>query len=280
MSNLITNIMKTHVINTYDLTIEESLELIPNFFYKYCRIDKYLKINLKNSQLWFNAPDNFNDPFDCMAYLNFGKTPVECNENHEKLIAAFEIELPELNKNIWKSLIRKPDDYNMVMSYAAAKNLKKDIGVSCFSENYKNTLMWANYADSHKGLVLKFRKDINGFITKNMIPINYHKKYPIINVSDYKAEQMISIIYQVVGAKGNAWKYEKEWRAITSPGNSLCDFNKNELAGIIFGLNTDDSEKKEVYDLVMNSGYDNITFQEAEFNEREFTIKYKKYKCE
>ena len=34
-------------------------------FFRYQKIDEYTKDNLKKNMLYFNDPENFNDPFDC-----------------------------------------------------------------------------------------------------------------------------------------------------------------------------------------------------------------------
>lgn len=34
-------------------------------FFRYQKIDENTKDNLKNNFLYFNDPENFNDPFDC-----------------------------------------------------------------------------------------------------------------------------------------------------------------------------------------------------------------------
>lgn len=267
-------------INTYELSIEENMALIPDLFYKYCKIDKYFKKNIKKGQLWFNSPANFNDPFDCKAYIDFGNSEKQCRENFERFNDAFKVKLPKKHKEIWDELLKNPDDFNLLNSYGAINNFKEWLGVTCFSEDHDNTIMWSHYADSHKGLVLEFKKDLSGFITQNLLPVIYYKKYPEINVSDYEKDQMISVAYQIICAKGINWEYENEWRAISVPGNKLYSFNKNELSGIIFGLETEECIKKKVYNLINKSGYSDIKFKQAEFNEREFTVKYVEYKPE
>lgn len=42
---------------------------LPKYIYKYCPITKYLFETLIRNELWFSAPFDFNDPFDC--YLPF-----------------------------------------------------------------------------------------------------------------------------------------------------------------------------------------------------------------
>ncbi|WP_115462136.1 DUF2971 domain-containing protein [Winogradskyella aurantiaca] len=270
--------MKKVELNSYDLSDEDLYLLMPDYFYKYSTINNNLKDSIANGRLWYNTSSNFNDPFDCRAYLNFGSTEKECRKNFDKFNRAFNNDLPEINKKVWNHLLKKPNDFNLMNSYSAANNIEKSIGVTCFSENYNNTLMWSHYADSHKGLVLEFKKDINGSLSRKMLPVNYFENYPIINVSDYTEEQMISIVYQVICAKGIDWEYENEWRAITANGSGLEEFDKSELSGVIFGLNTEENHKKEIFDLIQKSGYSKITFKEAEFQSRKFVVNYKKYK--
>ena len=270
--------MKKIELNSYDLTNEELFLIMPDYFYKYSTINENLRSTISNGELWYNTSNNFNDPFDCKAYLNFGNTEEECRMNFDKFNRAFKIDQPELNMKVWNNLLKKPNDFNLINSYSAADNIEKSIGVTCFSENYNNTLMWSHYANSHKGLVLEFKKDINGSLSKGMLPVNYFENYPIINVSDYTEEQMISIVYQVICAKGIDWEYENEWRTVTADGSGLKKFDKSELTGLIFGLNTDEKDKKEIFDLIQKSGYTDINFKEAEFESRKFVIKYEKYK--
>lgn len=265
-------------LNTYDLSIEELMVLMPNHFYKYATIDDNLKSSIAKGELWYNSPTNFNDPFDCKAHINYGVTEEECRANFNKFNRAFDIALPKLNQKVWNALLRNPEDFNLANSYSAASNFEKWLGVTCFSENFNNTLMWAHYCNCHRGCVLEFRKDPKGFLTKNMLPVNYYEDFPIINLSDYTEEQMISVAYQVICAKGNDWEYENEWRAIAVPGNSLHSYNKNELTGIIFGLNTIDQDKKELYNLVTTSGYTSVNFREAQFKAKQYIVEYVDYK--
>lgn len=272
--------MKRIELNSYDMTDEELFLLMPDYFYKYSTINGKLKSTIINGELWYNTSNNFNDPFDCRAYLNFGKTEEECRANFDRFNRGVNNDLPELQQKIWDDLLKTPDDFNMMNSYGVASNIEKSIGVTCFSENYNNTLMWSHYADSHKGIVLEFKKDINGSLSRRMLPVNYFENYPIINVADYSEEQMVSIGFQVICAKGIDWEYENEWRAVTADGRGLKKFDKSELTGVIFGLNTDEKDKKEIFDLIQKSGYSNVKFKEAEFESRKFVVNYEKYKPE
>ena len=41
--------------------------------YKYANWNNYIKDNIKNNILWFNTPEQFNDPFDIFANFQMDK---------------------------------------------------------------------------------------------------------------------------------------------------------------------------------------------------------------
>lgn len=262
-------------LNYYDLSFDEIWELMPSNFYKYCSINENLKENLSKNQLWFNTPASFNDPFDCKAYLNFGNSEKECLRNFEKFNDFFEVKNTEIQNKIWQDLLKKPDQFNTMMSASAAENFEEWLGVSCFSENYNNNLMWSHYADSHTGILLEFQKSKEGTLSRNLLPIQYFQEYPIINVSDYKKEEMISTAYQVICAKSNSWEYENEWRAIKIPGGKAFNFEKHELTGVVFGLKSKEEDQKVIQEILENT-YPDISFQQAKLEEKKFKLSYKK----
>lgn len=270
--------MNRSQLNSHDFTEKELFEIMPDYFYKYATINDHLKSSIEKGQLWYNTPNNFNDPFDIRVHLNYGSTKEECQANYEKWHRAFGIALPEIKKKIWKAFLKKPDQFSSINSQSVAGYIATSIGVACFSENPNHTVMWSHYGDGHKGLVLEFKKDWNGSLCRRMLPVNYFVNFPMINLSDYPEEQMISLVYQVICAKGCDWAYENEWRAITAHGNGPKKFDKSELSGVIFGLNTANNDKKEIFELVNDSGYANIKFKEATLHPRKFILEYHDYK--
>lgn len=264
-------------LNTYDMNTDELYSLIPKYFYKYTKFNSKTKENLRNGQLFYNTPEDFNDPFDCKAHLNFGDTEMVCLRNFEKFNSSMNIELSEDAKLVWTSALKSPRNFNLLYTYSASNYIDKYFKITCFSNIFNNDLMWSHYADKHKGIVLKFKKDLNGTLAPNLLPVKYFRKYPIIDIDNIPKEQLISIIYQVICSKKKDWKYEMEWRAVNTGNNKLQFYNKSELVGIIFGLKTNEETKKEIYELINNSGYVNIDFKEAEFDNIKLKVRFKKY---
>lgn len=51
--------------NRIPVTIMPEVNYGNNFFYKFRHVNEHTDSLLINNELYFNHPDNFNDPFDC-----------------------------------------------------------------------------------------------------------------------------------------------------------------------------------------------------------------------
>ena len=77
-----------------------------------------------------------------------------------------------------------------------------------------NLLMWAHYANSHKGFCIgyKFEDIINKFGI-NILPVIYSEEYSVIR--SYKMfEDYDEFFLDEWRSKSIEWSYEKEWRLV------------------------------------------------------------------
>lgn len=122
--------------------------------------------NLANSQLFFNNPVNFNDPYDSRAYCFYlGKKEQFIESIQNAGIISYEQAAVEFGLDISNELVEERGEYY----YAKySKIFKKEVihgdipkekypKICCFSETCKSILMWSHYADRHKGICLRFR---------------------------------------------------------------------------------------------------------------------------
>jgi len=93
-----------------------------------------------------------------------------------------------------------------------AKTLNEKDGLLCFSESWRNPLMWSHYGDRHKGICLGF--DVAERILQP--PINYSPKrltsaqWNGVNLADPPN----GLREALLTTKFERWKYEKERRVI------------------------------------------------------------------
>jgi hypothetical protein len=137
-------------------------------------------------------------------------------------------------------------------------------------------LMWSHYANSHKGVVMRFRSipalDSPFGIAK---PINYTDTRPSLLTEDYLINSFAGlesinareINNAVIYTKMKEWEYEKEWRISSGDGRDKkasfedLPFGSNELDGVIFGLRTSSEDRIEICKLA--EAYPNVELMRA-----------------
>lgn len=229
--------------------------------YKYRNINKNTIKIITNSELHFEKPKEFNDPFESLSYFDFKNIPLGFNEwVYSILKFKNDIKHRELKK------LRKIEYIEDELSQDCNEYL-----ISCFSEINDYILMWSHYANSHRGICLGFKptflKSVNkifleieenninemvypSFLSINHIPI-YKVKYTRKN--NYHNKNLISILT----TKYQDWSYEKELRAIIPKRLIKLDneynnikFKKEILTSIYLGVKSQESDKKLIIKLV------------------------------
>lgn len=156
---------------------------------------------------YFSSPNNFNDPFELSAVLfppsdeEIDHVAKQHNHNYKKL-----------SKSKRQKLRRKVRlDLAKSENVVSTEEWLKDIGVLCLTEKPTNKLMWAHYADCHKGVCFGF--DSGASIFKNFEKVSYAMVRPNIH---YSARSNISDgdLKNVLFTKSCDWSYEEEWRGI------------------------------------------------------------------
>jgi hypothetical protein len=122
------------------------------------------------------------------------------------------------------------------------------LGATCFTpyENVLNHLMWAHYAEQHKGICLHFGeiKPSNqvDFIDSGIgikLPFNIGQKF--LPVKYKRRYTKLTKVERLFTEKKYCWKYEKEQRLIQVSPKELSDnqrkikFEKNNVLSIILG---------------------------------------------
>lgn len=76
-----------------------------------------------------------------------------------------------------------------------------EIGILCFSQNWRSPVQWTHYADKHRGLCLGFEVD-----DKMLAKVNYvSRRLPIQKIDE-------NFMLKILTTKFSHWRYEKEYR--------------------------------------------------------------------
>ena len=106
--------------------------------------------------------------------------------------------------------------------------MKSTMGISCLSESCDSLLMWAHYANNHKGICVEYELlEINKQLHFSPIPVLYSDKradFFTFNQDTIDADTT-RIFIESITSKSSDWNYEKEWRIIRD--DSACGNNWN-----------------------------------------------------
>jgi hypothetical protein len=196
--------------------------------FRYRRIDRHLIDSLVNPSLYFAKPNSLNDPFDCRIDLqnSFARAASSTTGDRKKWLSQF-LDVQPFFEN-WK----------IVMD---------GLGVCCFSSTAVDTLLWAHYADNHRGVCLEyrlppscildppFRLAAGGAVDYRTEPLTEWLKNGSFDMDKDSFIKAVALIY--LRAKSPAWSYEKEARIIRS-GHGAYKIRGDFLTQVCFGLHT------------------------------------------
>ncbi|WP_447835868.1 DUF2971 domain-containing protein [Aeromonas salmonicida] len=219
--------------------------------------DYFLDPTLKLAQ-----PKNLNDPFE----NNIQRKIIEENSIIRQRLKSFEYfdEPGSMEKTIIRNIY---DALNMN-------------GVISLSETQRNLLMWAHYANEHKGLCIGYEPDIITTSTTNL-PNELNKLHKINYdtsrfdpLSDYfdnrsAARWINSVLKKMLTTKSDEWIYEKEHRYIHPITD--CDYILSA------GKMVHNNQSRAIYNstrpmkiISENNGYIKYKFDNHNYNKANF----------
>ena len=199
--------------------------------------------------LFFGSHLNFNDPFDCNPLGTFdGPKVVEQIKS-----------MSYIEQIIIKSLCLQYGDNPSEYFFEANKDNIERHGICCFSKKWDNNLMWAHYADRHKGICIGFDTDLLKDEDIEFYPINYVKEQLKVNVPCSDDD-----IIRILTTKGKDWKYEKEIRAIKkfptkklTTKDRIWKFNSHAVKEIILGAKMNERDTRLLFSICKRDDFSN-----------------------
>jgi len=200
-------------------------------FYHYTSEEAALSI-LADKALKFSNLNNLNDPYEELKYF-FDE------EYLDRTLLSRGVKRIEINRK--KKEFQ--DSYN-------------NIKVVSFSKDFDSQLMWAHYADKHKGIVIQFEL-INEEQSKYLRVVNYEKE--IIKRKTYDTEDYS----YALETKGEDWGYENELRLILADdmiiNNAMLNFkNDFKVTKLILGYKFNLDSLSFLNNRLQRRGYDNL----------------------
>jgi hypothetical protein len=186
---------------------------------------------LNDEFLRVTQPGDLNDPFECLPIpptteeivsiinkvidqkiIDLKGTKKQKEAHRKTLVASFQREIDDVRKN-------KEVNFKTKFITTSTKAVNDSMGLISFSRRWNSSLMWAHYANSHKGFCIGFNSTAEFFSKHRNLdesPIIFHSvEYSNnrIKVPLLKGEQVDP---RVMLTKSKDWEYEDEERLLVS----------------------------------------------------------------
>ncbi len=189
-------------------------------FYKYRPWDEYSKAILSRNELWFSAPIDFNDPFDCQfptipitepkialkhLWLQLEKKKLRAELCGDKGSLEFcEVALKHITKLSEEEILSLWKTDHILAEFDVLNNSS----VCCLSQTNDNLLMWSHYSEGHRGVCFEFTYTWDTRLG-NPESVLYRKDYPVHDYSDYSSIDNESLVADSIFTKSEHWEYEQ-----------------------------------------------------------------------
>ena len=224
----------------------------PRHLYKYLSLDSDSLVHsrgiLAEASLYWRCPTDFNDPYDCAPIFRISPRRDQFRAYLKEVVQERGAGLPraERRQHVTQGAKVSRQTYETALIEGNAERLA-EVGVCSLSEIGDDVLMWAHYADAHRGICLQFKVESGDDYFDQALPVGYARDRPVITLP---CRDMDAIIASAFLTKADFWSYEREWRLIR-PGRppGFYRYPQRSLAGIILGARMSAGQREAIVDL-------------------------------
>lgn len=240
--NMAIEAFKKHIF--YQLTLSNHTIYGGLTCYSFRNCSKFLFQSLVNDTLNLSSPTTFNDIFDCPIMELMNNDDDVSKLIREAYLCGVKVACFVKNEKL---------PYSNDTFEAPITNAKKN---TRDKKEYLNELMWAHYADSHKGICLKYKfpSDITSTGSENNNYVAYFKDVEYISDLKKFSKQNAINMKDAFFAKGKSWKYENELRLLYyNPTNHDSHISlpiSNCIEAVYFGVKCSDKDKQTITNIL------------------------------
>lgn len=227
--------------------------------YKFRTCNKYLFQSLINESIGLTSPGYFNDPFD---------SPIlELLNNDE--------EFPQYIRQVYNDCLKVScfSSYTKLprIDEKTRQPIKNEKKTEDGIPDYLNGLMWAHYADSHKGVCIKYHFPesftILGHNSDNVTCFFHDITYSDSDICQYSKKDSINM-KDAFFLKGKQWEYENELRFFYFDVNGREGYKvikaENCIEAVYFGLRCSEEDKTTIMNILKDKKLITIDYQKKQ----------------
>lgn len=211
-----------------------------------------LEATLRGNTIYCSRPGDFNDPWDCRPYFNTDllQQPDELRKHVDWAVDICTRDgrmSPEDMNRMGQALqdAAVQERYLLQIIDETQQVVLERYRVYCMCPNVQNPLMWAHYADHHRGVCLEF--NVRNEVICGALQVQYFREFPMTPAySKDLADNLLPLV-----AKSDAWSGESEFRLIAQEADNATKHETlitrgghlplpaGALSAVIVGCNAD-----------------------------------------
>lgn len=245
---------------------------LPPRLYKYQPLNAQTLTNLTLGHIWFSAPINVNDPYDCGAWVV--QTDEVSETDFPKLADYVRGRDPALASRLSPDQLRA-SFINSARKVWAERGIiqREQRGIACFSATVTDITLWSHYADGHRGFCLEFDTSRPPF--NKALEVHYVDAPPVLNpidilVRDHSDDESDELLRAFVLTKARCWSYEQEWRLMHAEPSKKYGYGNGPLRGIYLGAEMPPAHKDIIGRMTLG---DAVQLYEMVRDTRSFTLR-------
>ncbi|WP_235695876.1 MULTISPECIES: DUF2971 domain-containing protein [Agrobacterium] len=243
----------------------------PTHFYKFRGVSDFTKMIVTRNELYFGSAEDFNDPFDFLPIFTMDGSPTQVKE----YLANTQEGRSRSDKRKFAAQIMKDPKYRdyvreaLQVAEAELAKVRKSTGLFCLAARADHILLWGHYADSHRGIALRFKPQKGDGFFETACKVSYEKDRPKLSFVQHDTVMLHKL---ALLTKADFWSYEDEWRIVKETGSKgPHKFAASALDGIVLGAKISDEDERKVRDWVAEAGL-NVEWLRASIHKDTFSL--------
>ncbi len=229
-----------------------------------------------SSELWLSSPVDFNDPFDmkCAVVPDADRVAVRKAFNRMGRVAVLKHGLTR--KDAAQRVSGMMQNLDSVIKPDLLDKDRRHHGVICLTPHPRNLLMWAHYAQSHRGICLRFCTSRDPGIFSTAIPVDYSDEYPVVHWPSMSSGELRAALLR----KGTSWSYEDEHRIVMAGvASRSLPIAPRSLTGIILGCKFPDEHRAQLDAILREraqAGHPSVSIYRAAISSMRYEVTIRK----
>lgn len=224
---------------------------------------RWVSETIEQHKIYFSRPAQLNDPFDMQPVFRVAGEPNDPEvrdriiRDSRRLMKESKKRIP-LDRQIRELQALRVKDLAVMareVTHHIRTHLEQRFGVYSLSASGTHPLLWAHYADHHRGVCLHFDSETGNSPFALARRVLYQEQRPSIPIPLEAQERDLIVDWSGL-TKAAWWSYEMEYRLFLSDGDppnwiqliagQIGQFEARFLTGLTLGIRTSEVDRKEL----------------------------------